>query len=80
MLKNEYLFAKIGFDTAENEPCEVKPCEVSPTRRERVWLMWLEAEMAAQQTWWRHGAALRSQSTGKPLRRARRAAKTKHLM
>ena len=23
MLKNEYLVAKIGFDTAENEPCKV---------------------------------------------------------
>ena len=24
-LSNEYLLAKIGFDTAENEPCEVCP-------------------------------------------------------
>ena len=24
-LSNEYLVAKIGFDTAENEPCEVCP-------------------------------------------------------
>ena len=25
MLKNDYLVAKIGFDTAENEPCKVWP-------------------------------------------------------
>ena len=27
-LSNEYLVAKIGFDTAENEPCEVCPIEL----------------------------------------------------
>ena len=26
-LSNEYLLAKIGFDTAENEPCNVCPIE-----------------------------------------------------
>merc|ERR1712159_588803 len=28
-LSNEYLLAKIGFDTAENEPCEVHKFELS---------------------------------------------------
>ena len=28
-LSNEYLLAKFGFDTAENEPCEVCPIERS---------------------------------------------------
>ena len=27
-LSNAYLLAKVGFDTAENEPCEVCPSEV----------------------------------------------------
>ena len=26
---NEYLLAKFGFDTAENEPCEVRKFELS---------------------------------------------------
>ena len=28
-LSNEYLLAKVGFDTAENEPCEVRKFELS---------------------------------------------------
>ena len=28
-LSNEYLLAKFGFDTAENEPCEVRKFEIS---------------------------------------------------
>ena len=28
-LSNEYLLAKVGFDTAENEPCQVCPIEPS---------------------------------------------------
>ena len=28
-LSNEYLLAKFGFDTAENEPCEVRKFELS---------------------------------------------------
>ena len=30
---NEYLVAKIGFDTAENEPCKVCPLKVSQSPR-----------------------------------------------
>ena len=26
---NEYLLAKVGFDTAENEPCKVRKFELS---------------------------------------------------
>ena len=29
MLQHEYLVTKIGFDTAENEPCEVCPLSVA---------------------------------------------------
>ena len=32
MLKNAYLDAKIGFDTAENEPSEVYPTELGSPR------------------------------------------------
>ena len=32
-LSNAYFLAKFGFDTAENEPCEVCPIERSPRRR-----------------------------------------------
>ena len=32
ILKNEYLVAKIGFDTAENEPCKVCPLSVYRTK------------------------------------------------
>ena len=28
-LSNEYLLAKFGFDTTENEPCEVRKFELS---------------------------------------------------
>ena len=28
-VSNEYLLAKFGFDTAENEPCEVRKFELS---------------------------------------------------
>ena len=31
MLKNEYLIAKFGLDTAENEPCQVCPARASPS-------------------------------------------------
>ena len=30
MLKNDYLLAKIGFDTAENEPSKVWTCLPAP--------------------------------------------------
>ena len=30
---NEYLFAKFGFDTAENEPCKVCPIERCRSQR-----------------------------------------------
>ena len=31
MLKNDYLLAKIGFDTAENEPSKVWTCLPAPS-------------------------------------------------
>ena len=33
-LSNAYLLAKIGFDTAENEPCKVCPLERSRMKNE----------------------------------------------
>ena len=35
-LSNEYLLAKIGVDTAENEPCKV--CPLSAYRSPRFWM------------------------------------------
>ena len=32
-LSNEYLLAKIGFDTEENEPCKVCPLSMYRSRR-----------------------------------------------
>ena len=34
-LSNEYLFAKFGFDTAENEPCKVCPLSAYRSPRSR---------------------------------------------
>ena len=35
-LSNEYLLAKIGFDTAENEPCKVCPLSAHRSLRSAV--------------------------------------------
>ncbi len=35
-LSNEYLVTKIGFDTAENEPCKVCLCKESTDTRSAV--------------------------------------------
>ena len=35
-LSNEYLLAKFGFDTAENEPCKVCPLSAYRSPRSKV--------------------------------------------
>ena len=43
-LSNEYLLAKFGFDTAENEPCKV--CPLSAYRSPRLCFVVLRAAVA----------------------------------
>ena len=60
MLQNEYVLAKVGFDTAENEPCKVCPLSLCGEQPECMDLSAIKVsprQRAAQPAMGRSGSA-----------------------